>query len=237
MIKVMPNSESLAHAAAEIFIQQFKRAMTRSEKFSVVLSGGHTPARTYELLAEESYQKQVDWSRVHVFWGDERCVPETDPRSNFRMATETLLSHVPIPRSQIHPIVCIQEPQVSAIQYESVLRQYFGQTPPKFDLVFLGLGEDGHTASLFPNSPALTENTKWVVPVQKANENFARITLSLELLNQTELALFLISGSNKREILKKVLDDQKSKPTLPAQLIHPIEGNLIWLVDSIEGIS
>lgn len=232
VVKVFPNEESVAQAAAEIFIEQFKKAMICSNKFSVVLSGGHTPAKTYELLAKEPFTSQVNWRHVNVFWGDERCVPNTDWRSNYKMAFETLLSHVSIPTRQIHSIPLSNEPHKAAVEYENILREYFGKTMPLFDLVFLGLGNDGHTASLFPNSTSLNEKVRWTTYLKNSGEDFSRITLTPQILNRTKMAIFLVTGQDKAEILKKVLADGNPSETFPARLIRPIKGELVWLVDS-----
>ena len=236
VIKVFPDVESVAQAAAQIFVEKFKAAMTRSERFSVVLSGGKTPLRTYELLAKEPFTSQVNWRQVNVFFGDERCVPITDRRSNYKMADETLLSHVPIPARQIHSIPFDNEPQKAAVEYENILREYFGEKPPIFDLVFLGLGNDGHTASLFPNSTSLNEKVRWTTSLKNSGEDFSRITLTPQILNRTKMAIFLVTGQDKAEILDKVLAEGDPPEILPARLIHPIKGKLVWLVDSAAGI-
>ena len=232
VLKVFSNEESVAEAAAGIFVEQFKKAMTRSEKFSVVLSGGNTPTLTYELLAREPFQSQINWRHVHVFWGDERCVPITDLCSNSKRAYEALLSHVPIPPHQIHPIPYTRDPNKSAVEYELVLKKYFDKAPPFFNLVLLGLGKDGHTASLFPGSTALTEKERWVVGLKNTSEEFGRVTLTLQILNLTRMTIFLVTGQEKAKILEEVLSDTESSQSLPARLIHPVNGELIWLVDS-----
>ncbi|MCX6125960.1 MAG: 6-phosphogluconolactonase, partial [Proteobacteria bacterium] len=153
MLKVFSNEESLANAAAAVFVSQCKKSIARSGRFSVVLSGGNTPRQTYELIAKEPFRSQVDWTKVHVFWGDERLVDKSDDRSNFRLATDALLSQVPIPPTQVHPISAIRGPEEATREYESIIRRYFSQSAPRFDLVLLGLGVDGHTASIFPGPP------------------------------------------------------------------------------------
>ncbi len=232
MVKVCPDPEAVAQTAAGLFVEQFKKAMGRSDRFSVALSGGHTPLRSYALLAEEPFKSQIDWSRVHVFWGDERCLPVTDLRNNYRAANQAFLSHVPIPPQQIHPILCIDAPRKSAMEYEAVLRRHFGNSSPHFDLVFLGLGKDGHTASLFPGSDRLNEASPWAIEVQNASEDFARISLTAQILNLTRMAVFIAVGQEKSEILKQVLSGAETSPRLPARLIHPIDGDLVWVVDS-----
>jgi 6-phosphogluconolactonase len=226
-----PDVEALALAAAEIFVEQFNMAINRSGHFTVLLSGGGTPKLTYEHLAREPFKSQIDWSLVNLFWGDERCVELNDPLSNYLMASKALLSHLPIPLQQIHPIICYKDPHVSADRYEALLKEFFKGSPPSFDLVFLGLGLDGHTASLFPHIQVLEENKKWVIVVQNECEDFARITLTLPILNLAKVIVFLVSGEEKAEILQKVLSQEEPLSILPARLIKPVAGKLYWLVD------
>jgi hypothetical protein len=150
LIRVYPDLESLSRAAAELFVREAQAARSARGRFSVALSGGGTPGRTYELLAAAPYREEVDWAGVHVFWGDERCVPWDDPRSNARAAYQAFLSRVPLPGDQLHPLDCTGNPEAAARRYEALLREFFGGGPPRLDLVFMGLGENGHTASLFP---------------------------------------------------------------------------------------
>ena len=152
MIEVYPDLESLSRAAAALLVKQANLAVAARGRFSVALSGGATPRRTYELLAAPPLVDQAPWDRVHVFWGDERCVPLNDSRSNARLAKEAWLDRVPIPADQIHPLNCAHDPAAAARQYEAQLREFFAGQPPILDLVLLGLGEDGHTASLFPGT-------------------------------------------------------------------------------------
>ena len=159
MIQVYPDLESLSRAAADLLVMQAHLAVAARGRFSVALSGGATPRRTYELLAAPPLKDQAPWDRVHVFWGDERGVPRNDPRSNARMAREAWLDHVPIPKDQIHPLDCADDPATAARQYEAELRQFFAGGPPRLDLVLLGLGDDGHTASLFPGTRRLRKGS------------------------------------------------------------------------------
>lgn len=232
MLVQYPNEKLLALAAARIFVEQFNEAVNLTGRFNVLLSGGNTPRLTYECLATEAFRNLVDWSKINIFWGDERCVELDDQRSNYLMAYEALLSHVPIPASQIHPIICTQDPNETAISYEQLLRNYFGNSLHGFDLAFLGLGTDGHVASLFPASAALNEKERWVMTAQKSDEQFARITLTLPIINLSKKIVFLVNKKEKSEILKKALEENKYSIKLPAQLIQPINGELIWLVDS-----
>ena len=231
LIRVFPDLESLSRAAAAWFVRQAKEAAAARGRFSVALSGGGTPRRTYELLAAPPYRDEVDWPRVHVFWGDERCVLPDDPRSNARMAREAWLDRVPIPRSQIYPMDCAQAPEGAARRYETLLREFFGGGPPRLDLVFLGLGADGHTASLFPQTPVLKERERWVAAVQLTEPEPYRVSLTAPLLNQAAAVAFLVAGPSKAGVLKEVLHGPYEPDRLPAQLIRPESGELLWLVD------
>ena len=197
----------------------------------MALSGGATPRRTYELLAAPPLQDQAPWDRVHVFWGDERCVPLNDPRSNARMAQAAWLDHVPIPGDQIHPLDCARDPAAAARQYEAQLREFFAGQPPRLDLVLLGLGDDGHTASLFPGTPVLEERERWAAAVYVAAADLYRVTLTAPLINQAAMVAFLVAGKSKAGVLQEVLHGPRDPARLPAQLIQPQTGELLWLVD------
>jgi 6-phosphogluconolactonase len=231
MIQVYPDLESLSRAAAALLLRQAHLAVTARGRFSVALPGGATPRRTYELLAQPPFLHQAPWDRMHVFWGDERCVPLDDPRSNARLAKETWLDLVPIPPDQIHPLHCAPDPTAAARHYETELRQFFGDGPPCLDLVFLGLGTDGHTASLFPGTPVLAEKQRWAAEVQVAAQDFHRVTLTAPLINQAVVVAFLVAGGAKADILRDVLRGPREPARLPAQLIQPQNGDLLWLVD------
>ncbi|HXF70791.1 MAG TPA: 6-phosphogluconolactonase [Thermoflexus sp.] len=233
LLWIFSDPEALSRAAATLFARRARQAIRRSGRFAVALSGGQTPRQAYEWLARSPCRDAVEWDRVHVFWGDERCVPFEDPRNNARMAFEALLNHVPIPQDQIHPIACADDPKAAAARYERILRDFFGERPARFDLVFLGLGEDGHTASLFPFSPALEEQVRWVVAVEEATP--PRVTLTFPLLNQARLVAFLVSGANKAGILREVLRSPPNLRQRPAQGIRPIGGRVLWLVDRAAG--
>lgn len=235
MIQVHPDAESLSRAAAELFAGEARRAVAARGRFAVALSGGDTPRRTYQLLARPPWRDEVPWARVHVFWGDERCVPPEDPRSNERMAREALLDHVPLPSEQIHPIRCPADPRGAAARYESVLRDFFGSNPPRFDLIFLGLGENGHTASLFPDTPVLEEQARWVAEVYVSEQDLYRITLTAPLINRGAMVAFLVTGAGKAEVLRKVLEGPEEPRRLPARLIRPAGGEVRWLVDREAG--
>lgn len=152
MLWIYPDLESLSRAAADLFLRQADESVPARGRFSVALSGGRTPRRTYELLAQPPWRDRIDWPRIFIFWGDERCVPPDVLRSSARLAREALLGHVPLPDAQIHPILCQTSPEEAAAGYETLLRAFFPEGPPVIDLIFLGLGADGHTASLFPGT-------------------------------------------------------------------------------------
>lgn len=231
MIQVYSDAEEMSRAAAAIFVDSARRAARAQGRFSVALSGGSTPRRCYELLAAVPLSEQVPWENVHVFWGDERCVPATDSRSNLLMARQSLLNHVPVPGSAIHPMACAGDPESAAVAYERTLLDHFGAAPPRFDLVLLGLGTDGHTASLFPGGDALDEIERWVVPAQLPGQDFRRLTLTLPLLNQAHQVLFLVAGADKAEILARIFDPSAEAKPLPARRIAPPGGSVLWLVD------
>jgi 6-phosphogluconolactonase len=231
MIWLYDDYAALSEAAAGVFVQQVRQAAQIKGWFSVALAGGHTPYLTYQLLAQPIYSDRIPWGQIHIFWGDERCVPPDDPRSNARMARQALLSHVPVPPSQIHPIPCSRSPQVAAEQYEGDLQAFFGDQPPRFDLVLLGLGENGHTASLFPGTPVLEERERWVTAVHVAEQDMDRVTLTAPLINQAAVVVFLVSGANKAAVLGEVLEGPSDPNRLPAQLIQPAYGELHWLLD------
>ncbi len=230
-LHIYPDLETLSQAAAKLFVERANRAMQAQGHFSVALSGGRTPVRAYQLLAQAPYRDQVNWLQVHVFWGDERCVPLDDPRSNARLAQGALLAFVPIPRGQVHPILCQHSPQDAAVAYEARLRKFFREQPATFDLVFLGLGEDGHTASLFPGAPVLTEEERWAAAVRPASQNLDRVTLTPPVFNRARTVVFLVAGRDKARVLQEVLEGEYEPHRLPAQLIRPEKGELLWLVD------
>ena len=232
MIQIYPDLESLSRAAAARLVRQAEQAVAARGRFGVALSGGRTPRRTYELLGQAPWKDQGPWDRTFVFWGDERCVPLNDARSNARLAREAWLDRVPIPRGQVHPIECGAAPAAAAARYEALLREFFGGGPPCLDLVLLGLGEDGHTASLFPGSPVLHEQQLWVAPVYVAEQEFHRVTLTAPILNQAAAVAFLVAGAAKAAVVREVLQGPRDPLRLPAQLIRPEAGELHWLVDA-----
>ena len=233
MIRVLHDYEDLSQVAAELFTVQSRQADLVCGRFSVALSGGETPRRMYELLATPHYRDRIHWEEVHVFWSDERCVPENDPRSNSRMARQALLDHVPIPPENIHPIHCDQSPQQAAAQYEKELKIFFSVKNPNFHLVLLGMGENGHTASLFPHTTALNEKEKWVTEVFVEELGMYRVTFTAPFINHAEQVVFLVSGADKAKVLESVLEGAYQPHELPAQLIRPKGNHPTWLVDKV----
>jgi 6-phosphogluconolactonase len=231
MIRVFSDIESLSRSAADLFVETSQQAIADYERFSVALSGGNTPRRLYEILATAPRRDQIQWQFIHVFWGDERCVSPTDPRSNFLMTRETLLKHVPIPTTNIHPVCSDLSPENAAIHYESQLRKFFGNQPPAFDLILLGLGDNAHTASLFPHTPVLNETERWVSEVYTPESELARVTLTAPLINQANQVVFLVSGADKAQALQNVIEGTYQPHELPAQLIRPNGAHPTWLVD------
>jgi 6-phosphogluconolactonase len=231
MIEVYPDLESLSRAAADLLVRQAHLAVAARGRFSVALSGGGTPRRTYELLATPPWVDQAPWGRVHVFWGDERCVPLNDSRSNARLAQAAWLDRVPIPGNQIHPLDCAADPAAAARQYEAQLREFFAGQAPILDLVLLGLGEDGHTASLFPGTAVLKETERWAAAVYVAEQDLYRVTLTAPLINQAAVVVFLVAGGAKAGVLREVLHGKRDPARLPAQLIQPHHGEFLWLAD------
>lgn len=219
-------------AAADMVAQLAKQAIIERGRFSLVLSGGSTPRALYRLLASSPYQDEIEWANVHVFWGDERCVPPHAAESNYRMARESLLDHVAIPPANIHRIFGELSPEDAAKDYAQALLSSFGDGIPQFDLVLLGMGDDGHTASLFPHTAALGETQKWVAANHVPQKDVWRITLTLPVINAARQIIFLVAGVQKAERLREILNGPRQPLDLPAQSIQPTNGNLVWLVDA-----
>lgn len=231
MIHVYDDFEAVSRAAAVKFVTWAESAIRAGGSFAVALAGGNTPRRLYELLAARPCRELVDWSRVHVFFGDERCVPPDDSRSNYGMAREALLDRVEIPSRHIHPIPTELPPADAAAAYERTLRAALPALGGRFHLALLGLGPDAHTASLLPRTPVLTETERWVAAVEGGRPFVWRITLTTPVLNQSRQVAFLVSGADKAEALAEVRNGPRDTKRLPAQLIQPADGQVVWLVD------
>jgi 6-phosphogluconolactonase len=224
--------ESLSRGAADRILGLSRESISAGGRFAVAISGGSTPQRLYSLLGSDPYQKIVDWTRIHIFWADERAVPRDHADSNFKFAFDTFLSRVPIPEANLLRIRGEDGPEKAARQYEDDLRNFFGQqSTPVFDLIILGMGEDGHTASLFPGSSALAETARLVLPVYPDRPKTSRVTLTLPVLNNASHLLFLVSGRAKADIVAEVLGNGKAKTRYPAALVNPSHGSIEWFVD------
>jgi len=239
-VEVSANRDALMEAAASEFVAAARAAIGAHGRFVTALSGGSTPRALFELLATERFASSVDWNHVQVCWGDERAVPPDAAASNYRMAREALLDHVPIPAAHIHRIRGEDPPPVAAEAYERTLRTLFATPvgPPRsdhrarFDLVLLGMGDNGHTASLFPGLHAVREGHRWVVAESVAEVGMWRITLTPVVLNAAAEILFLVAGADKAAMLHRVLDGPVRPDELPAQVVAPHDGGLRWLVDT-----
>ena len=221
--------EELAGAAAHDFATRAREAIDERGRFAVALAGGSTPKAIYEVLARD-YANALDWSRVHVFFGDERTVPPDHEDSNYRMAYETLLSRVPV--GSVHRMRGELPPDEAAASYEEELRAFFGQVDvPRFDLILCGLGEDGHTLSLFPETAALDVTDRWVVANPVLKLGTTRLTLTVPVLNASRAVTFLVAGESKAEALKEVLEGDADPRAYPAKLVRPESGDLTWMVD------
>jgi len=218
MIEIYSDARELARAAAEYFVAQ--------NVSTVALSGGSTPKLLYQILADE-FRDQVPWSNMHFFWSDERHVPPDHPDSNYRMANEALLSHV---QSNVHRIPSENpNPADAAAEYEQTIIAVTAQTLPRLDLILLGLGTDGHTASIFPGSEVLHETKRLVAAPWVEKLKTHRITMTLPLINNAASVLFLVSGAEKAQIVKEVLEGENK---YPAQAVKPTQGELIWMLDT-----
>jgi 6-phosphogluconolactonase len=222
-------SEELAKTAARDFATRAQEALDERGRFAVALAGGSTPEATYDVLARD-YANELDWGRVHVFFGDERTVPPEDEDSNFRMAHETLLSHVSV--GSVHRMRGELLPDEAAAAYEEELRAFFGQVDvPRFDLILCGLGEDGHTLSLFPETAALDVTERWVVANPVLKLGTTRLTITIPVVNASRAVTFLVAGESKAEALKEVLEGDADPRAYPARLVRPESGDLTWMVD------
>jgi len=234
-IHTFTDAQELTRAAAGLFLEVGKQAIAERNRFLVALSGGSTPKALYSILANDKYAQQLDWSKVHFLFGDERSVPPTHADSNFAMANAILFSPLHIPSAQIHRMRGEDPPETAAAQYETTLRHLTAAVPgqwPRLDLVLLGMGDDGHTASLFPGTASLTEQTRWVVPSTSPQGTRARVTLTLGVINHASVVLFLVAGRNKAAVVRRVLEQRPGDPgPYPAALIRPETGRLLWYLD------
>ncbi|HEY3247430.1 MAG TPA: 6-phosphogluconolactonase [bacterium] len=231
-VRVFPELDALSHAAAEIFVGEARQAATTSGWCTVALAGGSTPRRLYRFLAF-GYADRLPWSAVQLFMGDERYVPAGDALSNFRMIQDTLVDHLPIPPENVHPVnTSYEDPAAAANAYERVLRESFPGDWPRFDVAFLGMGTDGHTASLFPGTPAVLEARRWVVATEVPREPRRRVTLTLPVFNHARHVHFLVAGPAKAEALRQVLTTDPVSSPYTAARVRPSDGHVTWWVDA-----
>lgn len=227
------NPDSMAYAAARVFISAAGAAIREHGRFTVALSGGSTPRRMHTLLGREPFRSAADWDKIRIFWGDERCVPPEDLSSNYGNACRDFLDHVPIPRTRVHPMPVGIKPDAAASMYQKELAMHLPTDAsgfPLFDLILLGIGIDGHIASLFAHQPALDEMQKWVVAVQGEQADTVRLTLTLPVLNRARQIVFMASGKAKSKMLRTLFEEEDI--LLPARKIQPIRGKLVWILDA-----
>lgn len=226
---VSADADAAARLCAERFAEAAREAVERRGRFAAALAGGGTPRRAYALLGEAPLAGEVPWEAVHLFWGDERCVPPEHPRSNYRMAREALLSRVPIPEANVHRVRGERGRERAAAAYERELREAFGGGVPRFDRVHLGLGGDGHTASLFPYDPSLLERRRLAVGALHDGEG--RVTLAVPVLDAAAGVEFLVTGEDKAQRVADVLERSPDPVRIPAQFVRPAAGEPVWILD------
>lgn len=236
-LQVYADPQTAARAAALEIVRRAEVAQTTRGHFTLALAGGSTPRAVYALLASDEFLPLVDWTNAYVFWGDDRCVPPDHPDSNYHMARQALLDYVPIPMDHIYRMQGEREPEQAAADYEMALRTFFGErssedfVTPRFDLLLLGMGDDGHTASLFPGTPVLNERERWVAAQYVDKLGAWRLTLTPPALNAAEAVLFLVTGATKAPALAAVLEGLPDADRYPAQLVQPRDGVVDWYVD------
>jgi 6-phosphogluconolactonase len=231
-VRIFPDAEALSRAAAESLAGKIRDVARSGTFFHLALAGGNTPRTLYRRL-DSDYRDDIPWTQVHIFWGDERYVPPEDPHSNYRMARESLLDHVPIPAKNVHPMPTnFSEPDDAARAYERTLASFFSPPWPRLNLVLLGLGADGHTASLFPKSAALAEKERWVVAVEGPTEPRLRLTLTLHVLTHSAEIYFLVTGADKAEALRRTLAGAPDPSSCPAAAVASGHPAVVWWTDT-----
>jgi 6-phosphogluconolactonase len=251
-LHVYKDADELSHSVADWITAVIGETLKDKDRFTIALSGGSTPKALHKILASPPHKDQIDWSRLHVFWGDERDVPFEDERNNAKMAYDTLLNYVPVPASQVHIMKTDLDPDASAAEYEKILHQYFDAVPgaatsssgaagnhggsrellpASFDLVLLGMGDDGHTLSLFPGTEVVHEETAWVKAFYLKSQDMYRITLTRPIVNRSSRVAFLTAGAAKAHALQEVLMGSYNPDLYPSQTIKPQKGELHWFVD------
>ena len=233
-VEIFSSPMELSEAAAKLFAARAAGAVSARGRFIAALSGGKTPVGIYSLLAKAPFASQIPWARVHLFWADERCVPPDHADSNYRLVRELLLDYVPIPAANVHRIPAEMDPVEAAARYEGQLRELFaphGDGFPVFDFILLGLGDDGHTASLFPGTRSIRESARWVVGHHVDAQKGWRITLTPPVINAARMVAFIVAGAGKAAVMKDILEGFFRPDTLPAQIVRPAGGDLVWMLD------
>lgn len=228
-LEVCRNAAEVARRLADYFLDIGQTALTDRGKFHVALSGGNTPRAAFELLGKEPRAEEISWSDVFIYWGDERCVPPDDEQSNYLMAKKAFLDEVAIPEENVHRMRGEIDPKEAAAEYAALLRTL--GDPPRFDLVLLGMGPDGHTASLFPGTPPETDNDALVRAVYAQSQQMWRVTVTPKVINNARNVIFALEGEEKAEIFESVYAGPRDSTTWPSQIVHPASGRLIWLAD------
>jgi 6-phosphogluconolactonase len=233
-VAIYPDADTLSHEAARYVVSVANEAIVTHGRFTLALAGGSTPKKLYALLASEPYRDQINWALVEVFWSDERCVPPDSEDSNYHLAEEALLSKVPIPASQIHRMPAdAADRDAAALVYTEEMQRVLGTNGiPSFDLMQLGMGPEGHTASLFPGQLSLKEQSRLVMPVDVPKPPPPRLTCTPPLLNAAAHVLFLVTGQDKADAVAAILEGEHNPDEYPAQIIQPPEGEVTWMLDS-----
>ncbi len=230
-LHIAKDPQQLSENLAAWISNYVQEVLQEQERFTFVLSGGNTPKQLYQLLAKEPYRQMIPWEKIHFFWGDERAVPFEDDRNNAKMAYETLLTPLRIPEENIHVMRTDILPEAAAAEYEALLKEYFSNSEVTFDLVLLGMGDDGHTLSLFPGLPIVQEQKAWAKSFFLTAQHMYRITLTAPVVNRSACVVFMATGAGKAITLKNVIEGTFNAEQFPSQLIRPQDGELHWFVD------
>jgi len=230
-IKIYSDKEALFSATSDLLISAMRQSVMTHRICSIALAGGNTPRGVYRHLAMASVHYRIPWQKIHLFWGDERVVPPDHEESNYRMVKETLLDHISISPGNVHRIRAELGADVASAEYADELRRFFKTPLPEFDIILLGLGKDGHTASLFPETPILEEQEKPVSKVFASAYNIWRISLTLPVINRARQIIFLVAGENKSEIIREIFTLDKPSGKFPASLVSPRKGDILWMLD------
>ena len=231
MIHIQKNPSAITAALAEWITRTIETTLQKQDRFTWVLTGGNSPKALYDMLAASPYKERIAWNKLHIFWGDERAVPFSDDRNNAKMTYAHLLNKVPVIPAQVHVMRTDKEPQQAALEYEKILHQYFGEDGKSFDLVLSGMGDDGHTLSLFPGTEVIHEKEAWVKAFYLTSQQMYRITLTAPIVNRAACIVFLNFGAGKSKALFEVLEGKSDPDLYPAQVIKSDSGELHWFVD------